>query len=439
MEKKIVSLAALFLKNTLSYMHTETNEELIRTLESNITNEIEETFDSVKRLLDVKATTDIDYNPILKKWNRFKTEKWAYTYLKLLQDIEIALNKVSIGGIPRNFRDDVYEYYEKEWPLKSDIMRFKFSLPTLKNYTNHEKYYKFSNQKIEMLTNELIVPYFVKYQAFYDIYIKWMSDIEHFFRMTEKGKDIVFLHTAEEYKAIKSCVCSYKQIESFDRKSFSDFLQDLFSLLDAFSISRQNKNNSVLKEESSCNDNVDIVRKDIEDFYKRLFSFPEGTTGFVKGEIDNLLWTAANNAMQSYLFASEKKKIAWEVCKKNKGFIALMRYRLYRALLGADANQFIKTYINAMVKETEDIYGVYISENAQLENRVWIDENCKIGNCYIENDVIIFPEVELLAESLVIKSGSIIESNTCIKGQIEVTVFSGKQGKERVDLLKQSE
>lgn len=428
MKKKIVSLAALFFKNTLSHMNTETNEEHIRTLESNIANEIESTFDIVKKLLDVKATTNIDCNPLLKSWNRFKKEKWAYIYLKDLQDIASSLNKIPIGGIPRNFRDDVYKYYEKEWLLKSDVMSYKFSVASLKTYTNYEKYQVFSIQKIEMLTNELIVPYFIKYPAYYKNYIAWMSDIEHFFGITEKGENITISPTAEEYRIIKSCVNSYKAIKGFDRKSFSDFIQELFRHLDSFS--RLRKSNLASEEETFNYENLGIVREDIEDFYKSLFSFPEGTTGFVKDEIDNLLWTAAQNAMQSFLFASEKKKVTWDVCKKNKGFIALMRYRLYRVLFGTDGNQFIKSYINAMVKETEDMYGVYISQNAQIENRVWIDENCKIGNCYIENDVIIFPDVELLAESLVIKSGSIIESDTCIKGQIEATVYSGKKGKE---------
>lgn len=96
-----------------------------------------------------------------------------------------------------------------------------------------------------------------------------------------------------------------------------------------------------------------------------------------------------------------------------------MRYRLYSYLSSKMNNEFLEHYIKAIIKETKEKYGVFISEKAQIENKVWIDENCKIGKCYIESDVIILSEVELMANNIIIKSGSVIGPGTRIWNEFD--------------------
>ena len=188
--------------------------------------------------------------------------------------------------------------------------------------------------------------------------------------------------------------------------NFYEFLKELIIILETISKSRIN-------QERIDSETLDEIRQDIENFYQELFLYSEDTIGILKEEIDDILCISTNNVIESYLYAKEKRKSTWQECKKNYGFIALMRYRLCFYLSSKRGNEFLEQYIKAITRETKEKYGVYICEEAQIKSKVWIDKNCNIGKCYIDNNVVILSNVEV-ADGVVLKSGSMIGEGTCI-------------------------
>lgn len=402
MEKKIVSLTALFLRNTFNQMKFDSIEKTISSFEGNIYDELDETFEQIKVLLKKKAAPGAKKNAtFLKKWERFKSEKWGYECLVCLKNIKGCLEKAQEGTIPEEYFGIVQKYYADEWSDKFENLKFRFSKSYVKSYKDYTEQTKLSVAKIDMLTDGFIVPFFKKNRVLYEDYIKWMRDTNNFFGIKERNKIITFQYTKQEYKSVQECVNAYYDFHEFNSKSFSDFLKELILILESISESRQD-------HEIVSDEKLEDIRKDIENLYQELFSYPEDTIGILKEEIDNMFWMAANDVIASYLFAKENRKLTWQECKKNSGFMAFMRYRLYSYLASKRENQFLSHYIKAIIKETKEKYGVYICEEAQIKNRVWIDENCKIGKCYIENDVVILSGVELMADDIVVKSGSVI-------------------------------
>lgn len=407
MEKKIVSLTALFLRNTFNQMKFDSIEKAVHSFEGDLIDELDGIFNQIKSLLKEKATSDAKKNAtFLKKWERFKSEKWGYECLVCLKDIKCWLENIQEGTIPEEYFKTVQSYHANEWPDRLENLKFRFSKSYVKSYKNYSSHPKLTMAKINMLTDGFIVPFFKKNKVLYEDYIKWMGKTNNFFEVKEKKKTVTFQYDEAEYKSVQECVNAYYEFQEFDEKIFSDFLKELIFILESISTSRENQS---FRNE----DNLEDIRKDIEHLYQELFPYPEDTIGISKEEIDNMLWRAANDVIESYRFAKENRNLTWQECKNNSGFMALMRYRLYSSLASKKRIEFVSRCIKAIIKKTIEIYGVYICEDAQIDNRVWIDENCRIGKCYIESDVVILSGVEL-ADNIVVKSGGIIGPDTRI-------------------------
>lgn len=424
---EIVSLTALFLTNTVKHMRLKTAAEVISTLQDNIINEIEFIFNEIEKIPKEKLSTKDDAFIPQKKWSDFKKQKWGYDCLVFIREVKNSLENTGLC-ISSKFVEDVKKYHKNDWQIKIDTLNYKFSEANYKKYKDYKKYEELSISKITMISDALITSFFEKNKAFYSSYIEWMRDIDNFFILIKNGETITFRYELKEYETLKNFVDDYNDLEIFDRKSFLDFISNVLSVLDDISKSRFS-NGKVYKGtfKNIDSDEETSIRKDIENFYSKLFDYPEGTIGIVQDEIDNMFWMAANDVIESYTFLKEKKGLTWEKCQESKGFNALMRYRLYWYLSNKRVNEFITSFIKAMVTETENKYGIYISENAQIKNKVWIEENCKIGNCYIEDDVIIERGVNLMAEKVFIKSGSIVGPDVDIRGAIIVTISKGTE------------
>lgn len=406
MGKKIVSLTALFLKNTFAFMRYDTIDQTITGFESYIFDEIEALFKEIINILNEKATAEINKNATLsKKWRIFEGEKWGYNCLVRLREVEKCLVNAEKGTISKEFLVEIKKYYREVWPEKSDNLNSKFSKSSLKLYKDYTKYTNLSLNKINMLVDGFIVPFFKDHTTLYEDYIKWLKHIDNFFSIEEKGEKIIFPYSQQQYDWVQGCVALYSDFEEFDEKNFCDFLTELLYRLESISSERANVQKEVNIQEE--NDNIEDIRKDIEKYFHELFSYPGGTIGILKEEVDNMLWSAANDTIENYMYIKESKNMTWSQCKDHNGFNALMRYRLYSILASKKENQFLSQYARTMEKETKEKYGVYISEYARVANRVWVDENCQIGKCYIESDVNILSGV-VLGDNIVVKCGSVV-------------------------------
>lgn len=429
-QKEIVSLTGLFLQNTIKSMRKGL-QEIVNDHEDYVTDEIDKLFEKIQDLLKQKATSESNNSGrFAKKWCKFTEGTWAYECLCLLREVADYLESVSEGKISRSYIETVEKYISEKWPSKHQTLEYKFSVPTLKKMKRVDKYTTLSSKKIEMLIDAVIVPCFEENIPFCKNYIEWMQDIDNFF----VDKEREFSYTADEYKTIKECVESYSDLNNiieFNRENLYTFLKELVCKLEAISESKNTKraNGDTLLTISYVDEGLDIVRKDIEKYYERLFCFPEGTIGLVKNEIDNMLWTAATSSFENYIFAKAKKSMTWKECKQHNGFMALMKYQIYRHLARRRDNEFIINIVKGMIQESKEELGVYISEEAEIENRVWIGENCYIGNCSIEKEVIISSGVILNAESIYIGKKSVLEDDVVIKGAVQVIINNGKINK----------
>lgn len=429
MSTRIESLTGVFITNTIEYMRLDTEKDVLNAFESNILDEIDIIFYQIENLpSNSNSNNEKEGLYPRKQWENFKKEKWGYKCLVYLRKLKDYLEKLEIP-VSQEFICDVQKYHKKDWQRKADNINFQFSHKYYGNYKNAYKYQKLSSSKIDMLAEGFIGLFFNKHQMLYKKYIEWMKNIDNFFCLKANGKKVgVFEYTQKEFDSVKSCVDDYSKCTGFDRDSFVEFVRGIIYILDEISSSRLN--NYVIRDEE------EYIRTDIENFYNRIFSCPEGTIGIVRDEIDNMLWRAANDVLECYSFLRNKKKLTWKECEKSRGFRAFMRYRLYFYLSSKNDNEFIKKYVNSMVVETRKKYGIYISNEAQISNQVFIDENCyiencriedecHIKNCYIEDDVILHSRVNLLADNVLIKKGSIIESDFNIKGPVRVTIDKG--------------
>ncbi|GFI17707.1 UDP-3-O-(3-hydroxymyristoyl)glucosamine N-acyltransferase [Lachnospiraceae bacterium] len=429
MSIKIESLTGVFISNTIVHMRLETEKDIRNVLESNILDEIDVIFYQIEKLSsDLKSNSKTEGLFPRKRWENFKKEKWGYKCLVLLRELKDYLENLQMP-VSQAFIDEVQKYHKKDWQRKADNISFQFSHKYYDNYKNIAKHPKLSGSKIDMLAEGFIGLFFSKNQLLYRKYLEWMKNIENYFCLKEDGKKIaVFEYTQEEFDSLKNCVDDYSKFTEFNRDSFVEFVRSILYILDEISSSRLN--------DGGIQDEEEYIRTDIENFYNRIFSCPEGTIGIVRDEIDNMLWRAANDMLECYSFLKNKKKLTWKECEKSSGFRAFMRYRLYFYLSTKSDNEFIKKYVNSMVVETRKQYGIYISNEAQISNQVFIEENCHIEkcrieedchikNCHIEEDVILHPRVKLLADNVLIKKGSIIESDFNIKGPVRVIIDQG--------------
>ncbi len=428
MSIRIESLTGVFITNTIEHMRLDTEKDVLNAFESNILDEIDIIFYQIENLpSDLYSDNEKGFYP-RKRWENFKKEKWGYKCLVYLRELKDYLENLKMP-VSQEFISDVQEYHKKDWQRKADNMNFQFSHKYYGNYKNVYKHQKLSSSKIDMLAEGLIGLFFSKHQLLYRKYIEWMKNIDNFFCLKVKGEKVgVFEYTQKEFDSLRNCVDDYSKFTKFDRNSFVEFVRNVIYILDEISSSRLN--NYVMQDEE------EYVRTDIENFYNRIFSCPEGTIGIVRDEIDNMLWRAANDVFECYSFLKNHKKLTWKECEKSKGFRAFMRYRLNFYLSSKGDNEFIKKYVNSMLIETREKYGIYISNKAQISNQVFIDENCHIENCriednchikncYIEDEVILHSRVNLLADSVLIKKGSVIESDFNIKGAVTVIIDQG--------------
>lgn len=424
MEHKIESLTALFLTNTLPFMRITSADEAVSNLETNIQDEIENTFIRIENVQNLKLNDDSDSFYPANKWNKFKNETWGYDCLVALREVEEILKRTK-KPISQKFIKDVANYHKNEWVSKVDSINYKFSEPTYKKYKDYKKYERLSLSKIKMLAEGFIVLFFEKHKFFYMNYIKWIKNVDNLFCLKKNNEIINFSYTEEEYNTLKACIDSYSDLKEFDKSSFLDFIINILSILDDISRSR-------LQECEQIDESA--IRKEVENFYSNIFDLPTETTGIMQGDKDNIIWLAVNDIMECFEFFRKKKRLTWKECKSNKGFKAFMNNRLYIHLFDIQSNQFILQWIKAQVIRVDNDYGVYINERAHIKNKVWIDENCQIGkcsidegcqikNCNIDDDVILHKKV--IVDGVVIRQGSEIGPDIEIKGIKPVTLCNG--------------
>lgn len=433
---KIVSLTALFLVNTINHMGIKKADEAVSILEKNILDEIENIFDAIENCANMgkKLSKKVDSFAPQNKWSKFERGKWGYECLVLLRDVKISIEKTE-KNISQDFINKVKKYHKNDWPLKADSINYKFSEAYYKRYKNYRKYEKLSLSQIDMLSEGFIVLFFERNNLqIYKDYIDWMKDTKNFFCL-KKGENLVsFLYKKEEFDTVKKCVDGFCEFEEFNRNNFLDFIKNLFYILDNISSSRQKGR---LKDKGRP-DVLDIrqdgfIRTEIENCFHKWFSYPEGTIGLVQSEIDDIFWRAVDDVIESFNYLKEKENLTWEECVKNKGFAALMRYRLYYYLSCNATNDFITDRIAHMVAETKDKLGIYISEKAQIKNQIWmedncfieecrIEEDCHIKNCHIERNAVLCPRVNFLADSVRVKSGTVVGPDVEISGKVVVTI-----------------
>lgn len=426
MKDKIESLSGLFFVNTLSYMRIKTEKEAIANLENNIQDAIENIFIEIQNISRDRLSDDVErsFYPE-KKWEKFKGEVWGYNCLTTLRELAISIQNTE-SPISYQFIKDVKHYHKNEWPEKADTLKYKFSPAYYKKYKDYTKYSELSLSTMEMIADGFIVSFFEKHRNFYRNYIKWIKNIENLFSIKIEEKEIKFSYTEDEFKTLEDCVNSYNDLSIFDRKSFLDFILNIFSILDDISRTRLTGVDQIDEKE---------IRKEIELFYNDMFALPAETSGIIQGDIDNIIWRATNDAMDCYDFFRSKQGVTWEQCKSNKGFIAFMSHRLYFYLSCQNTSQFITKWIKGQVMKINNEYGVYINEKAQIETKVWIGENCQIGKChideecvinnsYIDDDVILYSRV--IVDGVAIKQGSILGPDIEIRGTLPKSICNGK-------------
>lgn len=428
---EIRSLTGLFLNNTLKNMNMG-GDKAVESLRNNINSETKKVLENILELLSqkfYKCTIKDTDKRFLDKWDKVSRQKGGYEYLCLLRDLENLLTEIKAEKINKKYIEIVDDYYENKWPDTYVFSARGFSIGTLKKLKRWDSYTKFTTQKIEMIIDMLIIPFFEKNTAYYQNYINWIQEVNNLFSFDGK----IFEYTTDEYKSVEDCIESYKAVHSFERKDFYIFLRELMEKLEAISDrkykfdNQKTENNSKNKQKKliikTDNNNFDKVRHDIENIYKDIFNFPNATIGLVESEINNILFSAANNSVENYQFAYEKKHLTWEECKNNKGFMALMRYQIYRYLVSyIETNDFIKGIVKSMENYSEKQLGVFISKSAIIDNRVWIDEECRIGKCKIKSGVIVSKGVILEADHIYIHKNTFIEEKIVIQGSINVDI-----------------
>lgn len=430
MKDKIESLTALFFVNTLSHMRIKTEKEAITNLESNIQGAIENIFIELQNISTDRLSND-SQNSFYpgNKWEKFKGEVWGYNCLTTLRELAISIQKTE-GPISSKFIKDVEHYYKNEWTEKADTLKYKFSSAYYKKYKDYTKYLELSLSTMEMIADGFIVSFFEKHINFYKNYIKWIKNIKNLFSIKIEKKEIKFSYTEDEFKTLEDCVNSYNDLNVFDRKSFLDFILNIFSILDDISRTRLTGIDQIDEKE---------IRKEIELFYTDMFALPAETSGIIQGDIDSIIWRATNDAMDCYDFFRSKQGVTWEQCKSNKGFIAFMNHRLYFYLSCKYTSQFITQWIKGQVMKINNEYGVYINEKAQIKTRVWIGENCQIGNCHIDEECVINNSYiddgavlrsRVTIDGVAIKQGSILGPDIEIRGNLTKSICNGKIAKK---------
>lgn len=426
MKNEIVSLTGLFFTNTLSHMRIKTEKEAITNLENNIQDAIENIFVELQKIPKNKLSDDMKRNFYPEnKWEKFKNEVWGYDCLTTFRELAISIRNTDCP-ISYQFIKDVESYHKNEWTNKADTLKYRFSSAYYKKYKDYTKYTELSLSTMEMIADGFIVSFFEKHKTFYNNYIKWIKNIENLFCITKEKTKMEFLYTEDEFKTLEDCVNSYNDLSSFDRNSFLDFILNIFSILDDISRTRLAGTDQIDEKK---------IRKEIEILYNKMFDLPAETSGLMQGDIENIIWSATNDTMECYNYFRNKLGITWDKCINNNGFIAFMSHKLYFYLSRKDSSQFIMQWVRAQVMKINNKYGVYINEKAQIKNRVWIGENCQIGNCcideeceiinsYIDDNVILYSRV--IIDGVAIKKGSILGPDIKLKGVYSKSICNGK-------------
>lgn len=433
---KIVSLTALFLTNTINHMGIKTATEVVSILEKNILDEIENLFNKIENCgnKEKKLSNKVDSFAPRKKWDKFTKGTWGYECLVLLREVKISIESTD-KNIAKDFINEVKKYHKNDWPSKADKIYYKFSVPSYNKIKNYKKYVKLSLSQIDMLSEGLIVLFFEKNNPqIYKDYINWMKDTGNFFCLKKGRESVSFSYHDEEFDTIKKCVDSYHDFEEFNRNNFLDFIRNIFYILDNISGARQEGilNNEEKKGVLDIHQD-EFIRTEIDNYYHKLFNYPEGTIGLIQDEINDIFWRATNDVIESFYYLEEKENLTWEECVKNRGFTALMRYRLYYYLSCRARSDFIVERVAYMVSKTKDELGIYISEKAQIKTKIWmedncfiedcrIEEDCHIKNCHIESDVVLCPRVNFLADSVWVKRGNVVGPDVDIRGAVVVTI-----------------
>lgn len=430
MEKeKHVWLNSLFFHNTIQVLQLWNNKSLSEYIFLNYEEKINFYFKSLYQLIDSRVEEDLDHinenEKFLTLMYKMMDSCWASDIEKCLHDlIEFLKNNESVKISEATLvRLKTYQ--------NSLIIKTRFGIDSIKKYRNYFSSRKsWGNEQTKIFINKALIPYFentTKDSNALSRYIEWLQTTDNFFRVL--NGDVVFQSSKEQheklYLPIKAYI--YKHNTEYDRDDFITLITTLFSTLESISL------NAIVVRTYD----LTLVKNDLDLFYTQTIRSVNVIIYFdLAKKISHLIEEAVNDAVTAYSNIRATYNWSWVECQSHTGFQAQILYYLYHRFYYHDEiiDNELRTLATDLANYAMKKYRTYIDPTAKISNTAYIKNNCMISknvvikenvflnNCRIEKNAIINENVLIDTVDVQIESGTVIEKNTQLTGNISVTM-----------------